>query len=255
MFVGQKKIKKELASLITEVKHGRNYNILLVAPSGYGKTTLAYKILSCFPLDEIEISEPPSFPFSDNFRYHFLDEVHELRTPEVLYPIMDSREFTIILATNETGELKEPLVNRCVPFIFEPYTNQDMKRIVCSKLPKLHLHLVEDIVRISKGNPRIAVILCERLEYIFEVNGYPETNEELKETLIETLNITPDGFSPLERRYMDFLHNAGGHASLDLITNSTRIDKKTILRDVEPILILSGKVEITSKGRSIVEEL
>jgi Holliday junction resolvasome RuvABC ATP-dependent DNA helicase subunit len=253
MFVGQEKIKKELVPLIAEIKNGRNYNILLIAPSGYGKTTLAYKILSCFPIGEFEISEPPEFPFTQELRYHFLDEVHELKTPEVLYPLMDSREFTIILATNETGELKEPLVNRCVPLIFEPYSKPEMKRIICSKLPQLNLIFVDVIVSISKGNPRIASILCERLDYIFNANGYPNSMEEMKGTLTEILNISPEGFSPYEIRYINFLRTAGGHASLDLIVNSTRIDKKTVLRDVEPTLILSGKVVIDHRGRSITE--
>jgi Holliday junction resolvasome RuvABC ATP-dependent DNA helicase subunit len=251
MFYGQEKIKKELVPLLAEIKSGKNYNVLLVAPSGYGKTTLAYRILSLFSTKDFEVSEPPNFSFNRGVRIHFLDEVHELTNPEYLYKMMDSKRYVVILATNETGLLKEPLVNRCIPLIFEPYDGYDMKKIIYSLLPSLRDEFVNELVRISKFNPRIATILCQRLEYIFNVNGSPQDIVGFKRVLTDILNISEEGFNPLERKYIEFLRTSGGRASLDLIVNATRIDKNTVLRDVEPALVMAGIISIGYGGRRL----
>jgi Holliday junction resolvasome RuvABC ATP-dependent DNA helicase subunit len=251
MFYGQEKIKKELVPLLAEIKNGKNYNILLVAPSGHGKTTLAYRILSLFSTKDFEVSEPPDFSFDRGIRIHFLDEVHELVNPESLYKIMDSKRYVVILATNETGLLKEPLVNRCIPLIFEPYDFFDMKKIIYSQLPTLRDEFATELVRISKFNPRVATILCQRLEYIFDINGTPQDIDGFKSVLTNILNISEEGFNPLERKYVEFLRTSGGRASLDLIVNATRIDRNTVLRDVEPALVLAGVISIGYGGRRL----
>jgi len=254
MFIGQEKIKRELGALMPEIKRGINYNILLVAPSGYGKTTLAYKLLGMLPNDQSEVSGPPDFNFNPYLRVHFMDEMHELGSPEALYPYLDSRRYVVILATNETGSLKEPLVNRCIPLIFEPYSKSEMKRIIYSRLPRMPDLFVNDLVKYTKYNPRVADMLCQRLDYVIDVNGMPENLEMLHEVILNTLNISEDGLGPLERRYVDFLRSVGGSASLSLITNGTRIDQKTIERDIEPLLVLQGRLAIGHKGRSLLND-
>lgn len=254
MFIGQVKIKRELHALMSEIKRGENYNILLVAPSGFGKTTLAYRMLSSVPYDQCDISGPPDFEFNQNVRFHLLDEIHELSSPEVLYPYMDSRLYTIILASNETGALKEPLVNRCIPLIFERYSNIEMKGIIYSNLPSIKEEFAVELVKYSKHNPRVATMLCRRLEYVFDSTGMPNTIDELRQVMYDILNISEDGFGPLERRYVDYLRSVGGSASLSLVTNGTRIDQRTIERDIEPLLVLQGILRIGHKGRSLINE-
>jgi Holliday junction resolvasome RuvABC ATP-dependent DNA helicase subunit len=253
-FIGQEKIHRELTLLIPELVKGVNYNIVFSAPSGHGKTTLAKLILDTIAEDDYEISLPPNFEFNSDYRYHFLDEVHELKNPELLYTLMDSGEHTFFLATNETGALKEPLLNRCIPFIFEPYTNEELCVMGSNMLSPFRLgsEKVLEIVTKCKGNPRTLKIVCKRLTYIFRNYITPKSIAELLDILFEIMSIDAEGHTSIERKYLEFLDAVGGRASLSAIQNGIHIDSHTIARDVEPQLLYSGLLKITSRGRELV---
>jgi Holliday junction resolvasome RuvABC ATP-dependent DNA helicase subunit len=252
-FIGQEKIRRELGLLIPEIQKGNNYNILLSAPSGHGKTTLAELLLKILGNENSQTSLPPDFEFYTNYRIHFIDEVHEMKTPEYIYQIMDSGNYTIILATNETGALKEPLLNRCIPFIFEPYTHTELCIMADNlMLPfKLDPDKISEIVIKCKSNPRILKILCKRLAYIFRNYIVPKNASELLSILFDVMSIDANGFTAIERRYIEFLTAVGGRASLSAIQNGIHIDQNTIARDIEPQLLYSGRLNITSRGREL----
>jgi Holliday junction resolvasome RuvABC ATP-dependent DNA helicase subunit len=250
---GQERIKRELELLLPEIDGGRNVNIILAAPSGHGKTTLAYKLLSHFGFDRCQISMPPDFYFATDKRFHFMDEIQELKNPEPLYPYMDSNEHVIIIATNEMGVLKEPLINRCIPFMFEPYSEDDIRKMVKEILSGVQLSddIIDSISGRCFGNPRIVRNLCMRLSYVFK-KIVPLNVDELDAIMENIMAIYKDGLNPLELRYLDFLNEVGGRASLSLIAYGTHLDKASIMRDIEPKLLYLKKISITSKGRSLI---
>ena len=136
-FYGQTEIIEELKILSSKVLAGKNYNILIKGISGSGKTTIAKMFLSwvvsydngivILPRGDQDFSE-----YFKNKRFILIDEIHELSKPEWLYPYLDSGKYTFILITNESGELKEPLVNRCIPIVLKPYTK--VARLAASAL-------------------------------------------------------------------------------------------------------------------------
>jgi len=58
----------------------------------------------------------------------------QLKEPEFLYYFLDSGKFTFFLLSNESGNLKEPLINRCIPFIFHPYSQKEINLMVKTRL-------------------------------------------------------------------------------------------------------------------------
>lgn len=256
-FLGQDRIWNELQYIIPEMKAGHNLNIILRSPSGWGKTKLATVIAlqleDC--VDNIEYVLPyddGTIELDDRKRVIVIDEVHTLKQPEVLYPLMDSKQHVFILCSNESGELKEPLVNRCIDLSFEDYTLSEIGAIILQDLNNLGINISGDCLKLlaenSNFNPRMARQLAERVSIIYKNREIVDVNA-LRQVLENVLQLQ-DGLGPVHRRYLTYLEKVR-RASLDSIAFATRIDKKTILREVEPVLIQKDLIFINSKGRNI----
>lgn len=250
MFVGQRKLWTLLDVLVPEMRKGENINLMFRAPSGYGKTKMAVMVaLDITNEQDIQYELPDSSGevyIDESKRVIVIDECHELKQPEIIYPLMDSKKHCIFLCSNETGELKEPLVNRCIQLIFDDYEITEIEAMVNILLPNLPVEFIMTIAENCQLNPRITKKICQTLGYIFERNK-PNSVEELKYIISNTLQIE-NGLNLEQRRYLDFLCKVN-RASLDLISSAIRIDRKTIQRDIEPYLIRLGKISITSRGR------
>lgn len=256
-FIGQEHIRREIEYVMTEVLDGKNYNLLFRAPSGYGKTTLGLLVLSilglensCYYVPDVngEIGE-----FKNKKRFHFIDEIHTLKSQEILYPLMDTNKYTIILASNESGELKEPLINRCIPFIFTKYTEEDISIIVEHNLRNFSLpkELINEIASRCRFNPRVTTILCKRLAYTFSYHGVPKDLSKLDEILSGILLVKKGGLTNLDEQYLEYLNRVGGIASLNTIISGIKLDRNLILFEIEPLLLYLGYIRITSRGREL----
>jgi Holliday junction resolvasome RuvABC ATP-dependent DNA helicase subunit len=253
-FIGQKKIMTELNILANEMKQGKNFNILFHGASGYGKTTLALKIVNYIDLNSAEYVLPDDAGnvVLSNKRFKVIDEAHNLRNQELLYPSMDSGKYTFLFCTNEAGELKEPLQNRCINFYLEEYTLDEMIQIAQNSITLQIPYSFYKIIAISSnGNPRVCNSICRRLFTLFSYLGTPKSEEELLSMIETTLQIK-DGLNEPCQRYLTFLREAGVPVSIDLISTATKLDKATIRRDIEPTLVYRKLIQITSKGRKAI---
>lgn len=259
-FVGQIPIIKQLDVIGKEIKNGSNYNITLAAESGYGKTALAnlfvkwvdprYLSNAIIYVEDLQYIRP-------EFRFQILDEAHMIKAPEFLYPIMDRRENTFIITTNEYYDLKEPLRNRTHEFTFTSYSKDELKSICYMSFIKhgfnANDYITEFVVEnLGRGIPRRVKLISERVSlFLNQQNLTKASNENIVRAIEEFLNIR-DGLTEFDIRYLEFLENAGGLASLNLIVNSVRIPKEVIVKEIEPYLVNRGLIEIGSKGRRLV---
>lgn len=255
-FRGQERIVKELENLLEDLVHGINMNFIFRAPSGYGKTTLGLLCLNILGINNSAMYIPEdgmlNRPIQENLRFHFIDEVHTLKSPEFLYPLMDSGQYTFFLASNESGDLKEPLRNRCIPFLFSQYSLTDMEGVVRGHLDtKLNDEMINLIARRCRNTPRVAKIVCQRLESVFRNYLIPTNTDDLEMILNELLYIRENGINQLDETYLDYLESVGGRASLHTLISGTRIDKTTILTEIEPHLLYLKRIRITSRGREL----
>jgi len=252
-FIGQGAILNELNYLLTAIDNGENFNVLFRAPSGYGKTTLGLICLKRLGLDTSFYYIPEDGKlnyFYPNRRFHFLDEIHTLVNPETIYPTLDDGNYTFFLATNESGNLKEPLVNRCIELIFAPYTEEERLQILKTYLQhELSDEFLQEILN-RTTTPRNIRNTCRRLDYIINSVGVPNSFEELNNILEGVMQIRTGGLTNLDRIYLNFLEEVG-RASLQTLIYGTGLDKNTILRDIEPRLLYTKVIKITSKGREL----
>lgn len=249
LFIGQTRIRNELSYLLKSSDEGTNYNLLFRAPSGYGKTTLA-KAMGSFVGGGINysVATKEDVLIIPEKRVQILDEIHVLESPELLYPQMESRNWFFILCTNESGALKEPLQNRCLQFIFDPYTPDELEKMISYRIKvDLNKNLFSTLATLSRGNPRVLTSLCERLNYILRFSNIPTTENELSQVL--SIMGYNNGLNRNEEVYLDALRN--GRMSLTLLQNITKLDRSTIVNEVEPALINLGKIQITQKGREL----
>jgi Holliday junction resolvasome RuvABC ATP-dependent DNA helicase subunit len=99
-FTGQPEIFEQLRIYLPYLaeEEGSSLNFLLTGPSGVGKTRLA--LLCCnflCPQQEFELHVPDKktglVEINEEYRVHFIDEVHTLVNPEALYHTLDSGRF------------------------------------------------------------------------------------------------------------------------------------------------------------------
>ena len=250
-FINQVKIIAQLGYLQKEIEKGANFNILLRAPSGYGKTTLALKFLE----GKDYIMYPPGERyFFTNKRLHFFDEAHTLKNFEFLYRFMDSKRYTIILATNLSGSLSEPVINRCINFIFEDYSPHHIKEILKSNLEiTLREELIDFLSGQCRNNPRVAKMIAFQLSIICRYEGIPQTIAELKRHL-RRIGIYEYGLNELDLRYLEFLQEVNV-SSLERLQRGTGLDRDTIINEIEPYLVKMGFIRISSKGREFTGKI
>lgn len=257
--IGQSRIKTEVAILMEEMQSGTNMNLVFQAPSGYGKNLLANVVANFLSLENsiIYLGEQVRDFFDPEFRLQVLDEIHEIREPEFLYPILDSDNHIIILLSNEWDTLKEPLINRCIPVEFSLYSETELGKIVSLTFLRKGVDVggefCLEIAKNSRGNPRVAELLAKRLAYVFKRNGTPDSSEELSHILFEFLRIEKGGMTERDRIYLNFLESQRNPTGLDTICFSTGLTKRIIRREIEPFLIGLDLIRITPRGRSLTK--
>lgn len=259
LIVGQDRIKEELSILLREMVEGRNLNILLRAPSGYGKTYMAH--VSCAYIDYITGEDNYYYYLCEDGmnlnlsrRIFILDETHLIKSPEFLYPLMDSGEYSFFICTNEFQDLKDPLQNRCFQLVFDSYTFAELKiigRIVfLEKEINIDPGLLNLIIESVRDTPREVKLICEKCAFLFSQRGMPTSEEELNITLSKVFGIHEGGLNETDIKYLEFLRKQGS-AGLKTISLVLKLPEKTVREDVEPFLMRRGMIKITGRGRTL----
>lgn len=261
-FIGQEELVNNIHYLVDDIELGNNYNFIFRAPSGYGKTYLAARIVHFIHFKTLTRSyisfTGDKWRYFPDKRFQLIDEVHLLKDPERIYPLMDSGEHTFMLMSNEYSELLEPLVNRCFAFNFAPYRREDLAKIAAKFLEKhnviLTIEMMEILVDNSRLMPREVINLCKRLIVIFRQNGKPNSVEELERYLFQFCGIRPGGFSANDEAYINFLQE-NGRAGLTTLANVLQIPRQTIQNEIEPFLLRKNLIQITSRGRILNDNI
>ena len=163
-YYGQNQIVNELKVYIYSAKKQKTCldHILLIGPSGMGKTSLSYIIANEMNTKIRVINAPMIVTIQDLIEVlatikeneiFFIDEIHRLdkKIEEILYSVMDDflinltykseektkvvsikiPKFTLIGATTLEGQLSVPLRDRFViKFHFEPYSLSELNQIL-----------------------------------------------------------------------------------------------------------------------------
>lgn len=259
--IGQKRIVKELAGITTMLKKNNNEvaTILLRGPAGYGKTEIVETFLfdivgNAYSWQIPKANNSYNFVFPKNiqhYRAHFVDEVHKIKNPEALYPIIDSMEYIMAFASNEAGVLPDALTSRCFVFNLDEYTNDEIATIVVNKGKDINFPINKEVAilvaSMSRLSPRVAIQYLKRIRFIISNGYYPKTLRGIK-AAFKDIGIYAGGYTELDIRYLKYLSKVG-RSSLINLTRALKIDKETIINEIEPFLILNNHVEVSARGR------
>jgi len=245
----------QLGDILPYVYHTREgINLLFRGPSGYGKTELAKKCCQFLAGDRYDYSLGNKPKIKRENWVHFIDEIHLMEHPEILYPLLDDSRYVFIFATNFDSILPEALTNRCKSFIFVDYSMDELREIFRfhSKLVYPE-NVINHIVEVAGRNPRIIVktfIDTLKMHYRKQEN-IPYNESELIATIDKLFGIE-EGLDRISRAYLETLQNLGGRSSINLISSSMHLDLNTIKYSVEPALLYKKLIKITSRGRELM---
>lgn len=260
-FVGQSHIMKELGGLLPYLYdfvnkgEGKGMAINIRGPSGWGKTRMAFMICNYIAHGNYDYCLADKINIDESLKVHFIDEIHLLQTPEILYPLIDSEKFVFVFATNDVALLNEALSNRCTQFIFDKYSPDDLREIARTSLVNdLPDKFIDYLVESGSGNPRIIKGYISRINILLIRNPNLLTNisfEAFKEAMLDIFGIR-DGLDVLCQRYVEALKSMGGTASVQTISTYMHVDQNTLKYHVEPCLLYKSMLKITSKGRTLI---
>ncbi len=257
-------------------------NILFYGEPGLGKTTLAKWISVISKRDICIVNSANIRSKSDiisllkglnKFDILFLDEIHRLNKSfeEILYSAIDDslltvfigegdfsqkidlkiENFTLIGATTEVENISKPLKSRfTMQEELTKYSDASIIKILESNLLKCDIiiedDLLADLAFYSRGNPRNAINIVKKVRDLSQAS-----RRITLENILLLLNVNKDGLTVQEQRYIDIIKNQykGGPVSLRVLAIGVGVSTNTLEKTVEPYLIKSGIIDITTKGR------
>jgi Holliday junction DNA helicase RuvB len=288
-FVGQRELKERLGIILLAAKQRDepSDHLLFAGPPGLGKTTLA-GIVATELGSHLHITSGPAIERAGDLAsiltkveagdVLFIDEIHRLprMVEEILYPAMEDRQidvvlgkgpaarsirfdlepFTMVGATTRTGLITGPLRDRFgFAFRLEFYDAIDLREIVERAASILGIDITpdgaEEIARRSRGTPRIANRLLNRVRDFAEVRGDGTITGTSAAAGLALFGIDELGLDKVDRTLLENLCTsfAGRPVGLSTLAISLGEPTETVEDVIEPFLIQQGLLLRTPRGR------
>lgn len=272
-YIGQEPMKARLQTRIDAAnRDGRMIpHVMLAAPAGVGKTSLAYLIAGRLGVEIESYLAKTETTGNDLYEWIFyanedsvvfIDEIHRLRPKvqeELLGPLDEEayfetslgREFiytrfTLIGATTNYDKVIPPLRDRFhITPPFEEYSHEEMARIVISMGKKVGIEFEADAAKqlgvASGGRPRAAKKL------VLAARDLPDPNDV--QEVLDLVGVTPEGLTYHHLKYLQTLRKATRHRAGAKVLAASIGMPPDALEDMEQLLVDLDFVERTSSGR------
>lgn len=292
-FVGQEEIKKVLKAGINSAQKRESFlgHILFSGESGYWKTTLAQIIAKKLGVNikiitGYAISKPAEMISILNSLQEgdvlFIDETHRLRPniEEILYIAMEDfmidmvlpewwnvriplNKFTMIGATTKLESLSLPLKNRFVyKFHFTDYEDNEKMKIIERYLNfygiSFERNLLNEICSNTVSVPREINNFCFKLrDYLISKWAKQDNlllDKEIREEFKEWAKLINGWLNHVHQKYIEILQDfEWWPVWVKTIALRLGLNEKAVEDDIEPLLLKLGKIEKSSRGRSLIK--
>lgn len=286
-FIWQTPIKSVLQTAIESAKlrEAPLGHILFSGSSGFGKTTLAtiisqqmhtnIKVVTGYALTKP--SELVSLLNSlESWDILFIDEIHRIKPTleEVLYIAMEDfvidmlmpewwsirlpiNPFTLVWATTKPESLSQPMKNRFIyHFHFMDYDLEEKKTILDRYLQHYQVnyepHLLEKFVQKVASVPREIHNLVIKIRDYLISRQLPILTSKDREEFLKHSQIDDWGMMPIHKKYLDILADFDRPVGVKTLAVQLGVSEKNLEEDIEPLLLKLGKIEKTTKGRSLI---
>ena len=286
-FIWQTPIKSVLQTAIESAKlrEAPLGHILFSGSSGFGKTTLAtiisqqmntnIKVVTGYALTKP--SEIVSLLNSlESWDILFIDEIHRIKPTleEVLYIAMEDfvidmlmpewwsirlpiNPFTLVWATTKPESLSQPMKNRFIyHFHFMDYDLEEKKTILDRYLQHYQVNYEPDLL--EKFVQKVASVPREIHNLVIKIRDYlisrqlPILTSEDREEFLKHSQIDDWGMMPIHKKYLDILADFDRPVGVKTLAVQLWVSEKNLEEDIEPLLLKLGKIEKTTKGRSLI---
>jgi len=192
-FIGQSHLVGPDKPLRLAIEQRHVFSFVLWGTPGTGKTTLAriyaesldaeFHELSAVSAGKDDIRKIVAGQRGLRPRILFLDEIHRFNKAQqdFLLPFVESGDLVLIGATTENPsfEVIPALLSRLRVFVFEPFTDAEMKNILGRSGLSIPDDAGEWLIEIANGDARQAITMLENTARLYD----EITIENLKETL------------------------------------------------------------------------
>ena len=286
-FIWQAPIKSVLQTAIESAKlrEAPLGHILFSGSSGFGKTTLAtiisqqmntnIKVVTGYALTKP--SELVSLLNSlESWDILFIDEIHRIKPTleEVLYIAMEDfvidmlmpewwsirlpiNPFTLVWATTKPESLSQPMKNRFIyHFHFMDYDLEEKKTILDRYLQHYQVNYEPDLL--EKFVQKVASVPREIHNLVIKIRDYLISRQLLiltnkdREEFLKHSQIDDWGMMPIHKKYLDILADFDRPVGVKTLAVQLGVSEKNLEEDIEPLLLKLGKIEKTTKGRSLI---
>lgn len=247
------------------------FALCFTGPSGTGKTYNVSRLAKRFGYHVVNPKDPTT-QTNSKIAINFYDEAQMMKRieQEKLLTLIDggcSYQWTkdergipqivqkpakFIFATTHLGDLIEALRTRCIEINFGFYSPKDMAVILKINFPDLPDHLIEKLVKVSKGTPRQGVKLGKYLVQLLQKGA---SEDVAYKQALRIVGVNEDGFTRNDLIYLTTLFQEAtserGTISEKGLSQNIGIDIKTVRDTIESYLIREKFIQITNKGRKL----
>jgi Holliday junction resolvasome RuvABC ATP-dependent DNA helicase subunit len=169
---------------------------------------------------------------------------------------------TFMFATTELDKLFPPFRDRLTVLDFEPYSTEELGRIMSKKIDWVTFKddVMTNISSTLRGNARSAIKRALEVKAYCEVYKQSTFGEKDWAKLCKLIGILPHGITNIELQVMQILRERGA-CTLQMISAVTGMSRTAIQRDAEVYLLkegfvkIDGKRTITDKGVKVLEKI
>lgn len=171
----------------------------------------------------------------------FLDEIHRLKRPEWIFPLMETHEVTVVAATTRPEQVEPALRTRfMLRLTLDPLTLAESRELLEFLLEPGKTENIDLLARASAGNPRQAT----RIATVANVIG---PNDE---GVLASVEITADGITGDQIRVMKGLLQVARPIGVEQLAVITGMDAQTV-KEQEPYLLQLDLIALTQQGRAL----